>query len=118
MAYLLLILEPHGQRAERTEAEGREAYARMVKYGEGLAERGLLRTSESLRGDSEGVRVQVRDGKRSLLDGPFTESKEMIGGFFLLDNVTREEAIALAADCPAAQWASVEVRELAPCYVK
>jgi len=118
MAYLLLILEPHGQRAERTEAEGRDAYARMVEYGEGLAERGLLRASESLRGDSEGVRVQVRDGKRSLLDGPFTESKEMIGGFFLLDNVTREEAIALAAECPAAQWATVEVRELAPCYVK
>jgi hypothetical protein len=42
----------------------------------------------------------------------------MISGFFLLDNVTREEVIALAAECPAAQWASVEVRELAPCYVK
>jgi hypothetical protein len=89
----------------------------MVRFGEGLAERGLLRASESLRTDSQGVRVQVRDGKRMLLDGPFTEAKEMVGGFYLLDNVTKEEAIAIAAKCPAAQWASVEVRELAPCYV-
>ncbi len=117
MAFLLLILEPHGQRAERLEEEGRDAYAQMVRFGEGLAARGLLRVSESLRTDSQGVRVQVRDGKRTLLDGPFTEAKEMVGGFYLLDKVTKEEAIAIAAECPAARWATVEVRELAPCYV-
>ncbi|WP_428606813.1 YciI family protein [Sedimenticola sp.] len=116
MAYMLLILEPHGQRAERTEAEGRDAYAEMVRFGEGLSARGLLLASESLRGDHQAVRVQVREGKPALRDGPFTETKEMVGGFFLLDGVTRDEAIAIAAECPAARWATVEVRELAPCY--
>ncbi len=116
MAYMLLIVEPRGQRAERTEEEGREAYAQMVRFGEDLQARGLLKASESLRSDAEGVRVQVRDGRRTLRDGPFTESKEMVGGFFLLACATREEAVAIAAECPAAAWASVEVRELAPCY--
>lgn len=116
MAYMLLILEPHGQRAGRSTDEGRELYARMVKFGEQLTRKGLLRASESLLTDTQGVRVSIRDGQTRLLDGPFTESKEMIGGFFLLDNVSRDEAIEIARQCPAAQWATVEVRELAPCY--
>ena len=116
MAYLLLILEPHGQRAARSENEGKEAYAQMVRFGEELSTRGVLRASESLRSDNHGVRVTVRDGRCTLLDGPFTESKEMIGGFYLLDNVTKEQAIEIAAQCPAASWSTVEVRELAPCY--
>ena len=63
------------------------------------------------------ARVQVRGGKAQVLDGPFAEAKEMIGGFFLLDVNTREEALAIASRCPAAEWATVEVRETAPCYV-
>ena len=51
-----------------------------------------------------------------LSDGPFAEAKEMVGGFFLLNCATREEALAIAADCPAAEWCTVEVRALAPCY--
>jgi hypothetical protein len=116
MAYLLLIVEPRGQRAERTPEEGQQAYAQMLRYAEDLKARGLLRAVESLRSDAEGVRVTVRDGKRALLDGPFAESKEMVGGFFLLDCATREQAIAIASECPAAEWAMVEVREAAPCY--
>ena len=58
----------------------------------------------------------MRDGERSVIDGPFAEAKEMIGGFFLLDCDTREEALALAAECPAAAWATVEVRELGPAF--
>lgn len=116
MAYLLLIIEPRGQRSERTPEEGQLAYAQMVRFGEDLKARGLLRASESLRSDSESVRVSVRGGKRSLLDGPFAEAKEMVGGFFLLDCDTKEQAIAIAAECPAAAWATVEVREIAPCY--
>lgn len=116
MPYMLLIVEPRGQRAERSEAEGREAYAQMQRFGEDLKARGLLTASESLRSDAEGVRVSVRGGRSVLRDGPFTESKEMVGGFFLLDCDSREQALAIAAECPAAAWASVEVRELAPCY--
>jgi len=116
MAYMLLIVEPRGQRAERSPEEGQEAYAQMVRFGEGLKERGLLRASESLRSDADGVRVSVREGRTQLRDGPYTEAKEMVGGFFLLDTDDRELAIAIAAQCPAAAWASVEVRELAPCH--
>jgi hypothetical protein len=116
MAYLLLIVEPRGQRLERTSEEGQGAYAQMVRFGEGLKARGLLRASESLRSDANGVRVSVREGKRVLRDGPFAEAKEMVGGFFWLDCDTKEEAIAIAAECPAAAWATVEVREIAPCY--
>jgi hypothetical protein len=58
----------------------------------------------------------VRGGRPRVLDGPFAEAKEMVGGFFLVDCKTRDEAVAIAAECPAAQWATVEVRALAPCY--
>ncbi|WMD21745.1 YciI family protein [Achromobacter seleniivolatilans] len=115
MSYMLLIVEPVGQRAQRTPEEGREAYAQMLRYAEGLKARGLLTGAESLKSESEGVRLSIRDGQRTLVDGPFAEAKEMIGGFFLLTCETREEALALAAECPAAQWATVEVRELGPC---
>lgn len=117
MSYLLLIVEPVGQRAQRTPEEGRDAYAQMLRYAEGLKARGLLTHAESLKSESEGVRLQIRDGERSLVDGPYAEAKEMIGGFFLLTCDTREAALALAAECPAAQWATVEVRELGPCFM-
>ena len=113
---MLLIIEPVGQRRERTEAEGRELYDRMLRFSADLKERGLLKISQSLRTDAEAVRVSVRNGKQSMMDGPFAEAKEMVGGFFLLDCATREQAIAIAAECPAAQWATVEVRELGPCF--
>src|SRR5262245_18128187 len=80
VTYMLLILEPHGQRAQRSDAEGRAVYERMLEYSQKLASRGVLRAAQSLKRDSEGVRVSVRDGKRTLVDGPFSESKEMIGG--------------------------------------
>ncbi|HZQ61738.1 MAG TPA: YciI family protein [Casimicrobiaceae bacterium] len=116
MSYMLLIVEARGQRETRTEEEGRAVYQRMLDFSAELKSRGLLSISQSLKTDRDGVRVRVRDGKRSLLDGPFSEAKEMVGGFFLLQCNTREEAIAIAAECPAAQWATVEVRELGPCF--
>jgi hypothetical protein len=116
MSYMLLIVEPVGQRRERTEDEGRALYDSMLKFSADLKARGLLTASQSLRSDAEAVRVQVREGRRSLTDGPFAEAKEMVGGYFLLTCKTKEEAVAIAAECPAAQWASVEVREFGPCF--
>ena len=58
----------------------------------------------------------MRDGTARVLDGPFAEAKEMVGGFFLVDVATLEEALALAAECPAAEWCTVEVREVGPCW--
>jgi hypothetical protein len=113
---MLLIIEPPGQRATRTEAEGHAAFDAMVAFGERLRTRGLLVASESLRSQDSAARVQVRNGKPLVVDGPFAEVKEMIGGFFLLTCETREEALAVAAECPAASWCTVEVREVAPCF--
>ena len=116
MTYLLLIVEPVGQRRERTEQEGRALYDRMVQFGERLQARGVLRETQSLRSTTEAARVRVRGGKRTVTDGPFSESKEMVGGFFLVECGSREEALAIAAECPAAEWATVEVRESGPCF--
>ncbi len=116
MAYMLLVMEPHGQRAERGPEAGQQVYARMLEFGQRLQARGVLRGGESLAPDHRGVRVQVRGGQPRLLDGPFAETKEMVGGFFLLDCATEEEAVAIAAECPAAEWCTVEVRRLAPCW--
>lgn len=117
MPYLLLIHEPRGQRAARTESEGRAAYDRMLQSAAALKARGVLRAAESLRTDDDAVRVRIRDGRRDVLDGPFSETKEMVGGYFLVDCATRDEALAIAAELPAAEWATVEVRELGPCFM-
>lgn len=113
MSYLLLIVEPLGQRAERTPAEGEAAYASMLRYTEELHERGVLIASQSLLTASR--RLQVRDGRTTVLDGPYAEAKEMIGGFFYLNCDSLDDALALSAKCPAAQWATIEVREVGPC---
>jgi hypothetical protein len=116
MPHMLLIIEPIGQRESRTEAEGREAYAVMRRFADELTAKGLLVSAESLASQAKAARVEVRGNKTQVVDGPFAEAKEMIGGFYLLNCETHEEAVAIAARCPAAQWATVEVRSLAPCY--
>ncbi|MEP7282193.1 MAG: YciI family protein [Rubrivivax sp.] len=115
MAYLMLIVEPVGQRAERGLEDGREAYARMQAFAAGLEARGALRGVNALK--TPATRLQRHgDGGTLVLDGPFAETKEMLGGYFLLDGVTRDEALAIAADCPAAAWATIELRETGTCY--
>ena len=117
MPFMLLIIEPPGQRQERTEAEGRAVYGRMVDFSEALKARGLLLASQSLKTADDGVRVRMRGGKRTLVDGPFAEAKEMVGGYLIVDVATRDEALAIAQEVPAAEWATVEVREFGPCFM-
>jgi len=117
MPYMLLIHEPIGQRQTRTQAEGEAVYDRMLRFADDLKTRGVLRAVESLASqDGDTARVKVSNGRAQVLDGPFAEAKEMVGGFFLLDVDSREEALAIAGQCPAAEWATVEVRACAPCY--
>jgi len=116
MPYMLLIHEPVGQRQQRTQAEGEAVYDRMVQFAGSLKSRGILRAVESLTSLDGASRLQVRSGKARVIDGPFAEAKEMVGGFFLVDVPTREDAVAIARECPAAEWATVEVRETGPCY--
>jgi len=116
MPYMLLVVEDPGQRKTRSPEEGRQAYGRMLRFTDDLKARGLRKASDSLRSQAGAVRVAVRHGKSVVRDGPFAECKEMVGGFFLLDCKTREEAIAIAHECPAAEWATVEVREVGTCW--
>lgn len=116
MPYLLLIVEHAEERRNRPAEAARLAYERMARFTQDLKARGVYRASDSLRPDAEGVRIEVRGGKRIVIDGPFAESKEIVGGFFLVDCPSKEQAIAIAAECPATQWGTVEVREVGPCY--
>src|SRR5260221_8983112 len=99
MAYVLLIIEPTGTRETRSHAEGEALYRRMEAYSADLKARGLLRLSQSLKSDAGGVRIRSHGGRPSVVDGPFAEAKEMVGGFFWLTCESRAEAIAIATEC-------------------
>ncbi len=116
MPHMLLIVEPRGQREERGLDRGQVVYQQMLDFTEELRRAGVLMVSSSL--SSAATRLRRPEGATSprVLDGPFAEAKEMIGGFFLLDCATREAALGWAERCPAAAWATVEVRETGPCY--
>jgi hypothetical protein len=114
---MLLVMEPVGQREARPAPDGKTLYDRMVAFGESLKARGILKAYDSLASTTKGVRVTTRNGKRNLVDGPFAEAKEIVGGFFLLD-CSREDAIRYASECPAAEYATIEVREVGPCWEK
>jgi hypothetical protein len=116
MPYVLLVVEKIGDRAARRPSEGAALYERMLKFSEDLKRRGLLIMSQSLKTEADGVRVNTQGQKLIVRDGPFAEAKEMIGGFFLLTCENRERAIEIAKQCPAAEFATIEVRELGPCF--
>ena len=117
MSYMLLILEDPAQRGTRTQDEGEAVYERMLAFSRQLKAKDQLLAVESLVSQQKGARIKVRGGKPQVLDGPFAEAKEMVGGFFLLNVKTLDEALAIARDCPAAEWATIEVRETGPCYL-
>jgi hypothetical protein len=106
---MLLIMEQAERRKNRAPGQKSAELEAMLKFQQSLKTRGIHLGSESLRSLSDGTRV----GKP--VDGPFAEAKELIGGFFHLDVATREDALAIAHECPAAQYATVEVREVGPC---
>jgi len=114
MPQLLLIVEPVGQRAERGVTAGEATYRRMLDFAAELQAEGLLLGVNSL--GTAARRVSRRDGHAQVLDGPFAEAKEMVGGYFLLDTEDPAVAQAWAERCPAAEWATVEIRGVGPCY--
>ncbi len=116
MPHMLLIVEPVGQREARGVEGGELAYQQMLGFTDELRQAGVLMVSSSLV--TAAARLQRQPGAAArVLDGPFAEAKEMIGGFFLLNVPTRDDALAWAARCPAAAWATVEVRETGPCFL-
>ncbi|WP_374514586.1 YciI family protein [Niveibacterium sp.] len=115
MSFLLMIVEKRGARAANSPERARELYDSMMAYADALQREGVLLAAQSLRVDDHAVRISAADGALQLRDGPFAEAKEMVGGFFWLNVADRDAAIAIAHRCPAVHWATVEVRECAPC---
>jgi hypothetical protein len=114
MRYVMLIMDTDARRGW-SEGQRQEAYERMIRFQEGLEARGLCKAADALRPPAEAVRIQVRGGKRLMVDGPFAEAKEVVSGFFLLECRSRDEALAIASECPAVEWTTVEVRETGKC---
>ncbi len=81
----------------------------MQKLARELASQGKLRRGAPLAPEAEGALVRVRDGRALVTDGPFAESKEVLGGFWVVDVASREEAIEIARRSPHARWGTVEV---------
>jgi hypothetical protein len=89
-----------------------EAVAAMMKYNEALKEAGVLITLDGLHPPSMGARVSFAGGKPLVTDGPFTEAKEVIGGYWMIEVASREEAIAWAKKCPASNNETIEIRQV------
>lgn len=115
MPYMVLVLEKPGERKHWPAVDAESRYDRMMAFAAGLKARGVLVAGESLNTDDT-VRFRNDRGKVVSTDGPFAEAKEIVGGFFLLDCDDREEAVAIAQSCPAAEWSTIELRWVAPCW--
>ena len=84
----------------------------MMKYNEALKDAGILITLDGLHPPSMGARVSFATGEPLVTDGPFTESKEVLGGYWMIEVSSREEAIAWAKKCPASENEIIEIRQV------
>ena len=84
----------------------------MMKYNEALQDAGVLITLDGLHPPSMGARVSFATGTPVVTDGPFTEAKEVLGGYWMIDVASREEAIAWAKKCPASENEIIEIRQV------
>jgi len=89
-----------------------ERVSAMMKYNEALKDAGVLITLDGLHPPSMGARVSFASGKPVVTDGAFTEAKEVLGGYWMVDVKSREEAIAWAKRCPASNNEIIEIRQV------
>jgi hypothetical protein len=120
MQYALLIYgpEPTDDVAEDVMAAELDGYAAFTKH---LVDRGVMKGGEALEPTSTATTVRVQDGRTITTDGPFAETKEQLGGYYLVEAADLDEAIAYAAMIPAAKNGSIEVRpvfQLPDAYVE
>jgi hypothetical protein len=87
-------------------------FAAMMKYNEDLAKSGALLSLDGLQPSSKGARVRFSRGKTIVTDGPFTESKEVIGGYWIIQVGSKQEAVEWASRCPCAEGEVIEVRQI------
>ena len=107
MKYMLLIyMEPNAM----TETEREHCYVESTQLAQNLNASGQYLAANPLHPTSMATSVRVRDGKRLVTDGPFAETREQLGGYFLIDAKNLDEAIAIAGRIPMARKGTVEVR--------
>jgi hypothetical protein len=112
MRFMLLMIPRGYETAAPGAMPPTEAVAAMMRYNNELKEAGVLITLDGLHPPSTGARVSFEGGAPIVTDGPFAESKEVIGGYWMIDVTSREEAIAWARRCPAADTDIIEIRQV------
>ena len=110
MKYMLLCYDDEQAWARQGEAALKEAMREAVQLTHELHAKGQYRLASPLEPVSTAKSVRIRDGKRVVTDGPFAETREVLGGFYLIDVDNLDEAIAIAARHPGAPYGTVEIR--------
>lgn len=114
MQYMLLLYGNEQGFAQMTPEQLKQSFAAFMAYNQELIQAGVLRGGEQLRPSHTARTLRSKGGQVVQTDGPFAETKEQLGGYYLLEVKDEAEALAWAAKCPSAQFGAVEVRELIP----
>ena len=112
MRFMMLMIPKGYEKAAPGTMPDAEAVAAMMKYNESLQAAGILRGLDGLHPPSMGARVSFSGGKPKVTDGPFAEAREVLGGYWMIQVKSREEAIEWAKRVPASENEIVEVRQV------
>jgi hypothetical protein len=112
MRYMLMICADENAIGALSPEEGSAMLAEYATFGEEMGRRGVLLTGERLRPTTDATTVRVRDGEVLAADGPFAETKEQVGGYYLVDCKDLDEAIEVASKIPGARHGTIEVRPI------
>ncbi len=108
---MLMIPKGYGQ-AEPGAMPSAELVGKMMKYNEELSKAGVLLALDGLHPSHKGARIHFAAGRGSVTDGPFTEAKEVLGGYWIIQVRSKEEAVEWALRCPAQEGDVIEVRQV------
>ena len=106
------VYQPGPDEAKEGYAPRAEEIQEMMKFNEELARAGALIALDGLHPKQEGARISFSTGKPVVTDGPFIETSEVVGGYWIIDVASKEEAISWAQKCPAAKGDTIEVRRI------
>jgi hypothetical protein len=112
MRYMLLIYSDPSAWANLDAAQGEQMMKDYYAFTQRIVDTGELVAGDPLQGLDTATTIRVRDGKTTSTDGPFAETKEVLGGYYIVDVADLDRATALAAEIPDARWGSVEVRPI------
>jgi hypothetical protein len=112
MRFMMIMLPNLANLAEEDWEPSPEAVSAMSKYNEELSSAGVLLALDGLQSPAKGARVAFTGGRANVTDGPFTEAKEMIGGYWMIEAASKEEAVQWATRCPASEGDVIEVRQV------